>query len=96
MAAGDVFSGQSNVAAAAYLTIQPGAGTEAVVTNIVWDGSGVTLEFYNGTTSLVFDTDATAGGLLGTTFHVTNSQYLRVKNTTGAAINIGYDGVYTK
>jgi hypothetical protein len=95
MAVGDVFNGLSSVAAAGYLDIQPSSGVEAVIHNIYHE-SDIQLEFYDGTNSLVFDTDAGAGIYAKYAFHVTNAKRIRVKNTASAAKLIGYDGVQTK
>jgi len=95
MAVGDVFSGLSSIAAAAYLDIQPAVGVEAVIHNIYHD-SDIQLEFYDGTNSLIFDTDTGAGIYAKYAFHVTNTIRIRVKNTNAAAKLIGYDGMVTK
>ena len=95
MAVGDVFSGISSIAAAAYLDIQPSAGVEAVIHNIYHE-SDVQIEFYDGTNSLIFDTDTGAGVYAKYAFHVINARRIRVKNTAVAAKLIGYDGVQTK
>ena len=95
MAVGDTFSGLSSVAAAAYLDIQPSAGVEVVIHNIYHE-SDVQIEFYDGTNSLIFDTDTGAGVYAKYAFHVTNSIRIRVKNTAGTAKFIGYDGIQTK
>lgn len=95
MAVGDVFSGLSSIAAAAYLDIQPSSGIEAVIHNIYHE-SDVQIEFYDGTNSCVFDTDAGAGVYAKYAFHVTNARRIRVKNTAATAKLIGYDGVQTK
>ena len=95
MAVGDVFSGLASIAAAAYLDIQPAVGVEAVIHNIYHD-SDIQLEFYDGTNSLIFDTDTGAGIYAKYAFHVTNAIRIRVKNTNAAAKLIGYDGIVTK
>jgi len=95
MAVGDVFSGLSSIAAAAYLDIQPAAGVEVVIHNIYHE-SDVQIEFYDGTNSLIFDTDTGAGVYAKYAFHVTNARRIRVKNTAAAAQLIGYCGVQTK
>ena len=95
MAVGDIFSGLSSIAAAAYLDIQPAVGVEAVIHNIYHD-SDIQLEFYDGTNSLIFDTDTGAGIYAKYAFHVTNTIRIRVKNTNAAAKLIGYDGMVTK
>jgi len=95
MAVGDVFSGLSSITAAGYLDIQPSAGVEVVIHNIYHE-SDVQIEFYDGTNSCVFDTDAGAGVYAKYAFHVTNARRIRVKNTAATAKLIGYDGVQTK
>jgi hypothetical protein len=95
MAVGDVFSGISSIAAAGYLDIQPSAGVEVVIHNIYHE-SDVQIEFYDGTNSLIFDTDAGTGVYAKYAFHVTNARRIRVKNTAATAKLIGYDGVQTK
>ena len=95
MAVGDVFSGLASIAAAAYLDIQPAAGVEVVIHNIYHDGD-IQLEFYDGTNSLIFDTDAGTGIYAKYAFHVTNTRRIRVKNTAATAQLIGYDGIQSK
>jgi hypothetical protein len=95
MAVGDVVSGISSVAAGSFLDIRPPAGTEWVIHNIYHE-SDIQLELYDGTNSLVFDTDTGAGVYAKYAFHVTNSIRIRVKNTAASAKLIGYDGVQTK
>jgi hypothetical protein len=95
MAVGDVFNGLSSVAAAGYLDIQPSSGVEAVIHNIYHEND-VQLEFYDGTNSLIFDTDSGAGVYAKYAFHVTNAKRIRVKNTAATSKLIGYCGVQTK
>jgi len=84
-----------SIAAGSYLDIQPGAGVEWVIHNIYHE-SDVQLEFYDGTNSLIFDTDAGAGVYAKYAFHVTNARRIRVKNTAASAKLIGYDGIVSK
>lgn len=95
MAVGDVKSAVQSVAAGGYLDIQPSSGEEWVIHNIYHEGD-VQLELYDGTNSLIFDTDAGAGVYAKYSFHVTNAIRIRVKNTAASAKLIGYDGVQTK
>jgi hypothetical protein len=95
MAVGDVKNGLSNVVAGDYLDIRPPVGEEWVIHNI-YHASDIQLELYDGTNSLIFDTDAGAGVYAKYAFHVTNSIRIRVKNTSASAQLIGYDGVQTK
>jgi nicotinic acid phosphoribosyltransferase len=94
MAVGDVFSGLSSVAAGDYLDIQPSGTVEAVIHNI-YHASDIQLEFYDGTNSLIFDTDTGAGVYAKYAFHVTNGLRIRVKNISASSQLIGYDGIVT-
>lgn len=94
MAVGDVYSGIQSVAAGDFLTIQPPAGTEVVITNIYYEGP-VEVYFTDGTNSIKVDSDLTGGSMQGRCFHITNALYLKVKNTDTAAKFIGFDGVIT-
>ena len=94
MAVGDTFSGLASVATAGYLDILPTGTVEAVIHNIYHDGD-IQLEFYDGTNSLIFDTDAGKGIYAKYAFHVTATRRIRVKNTLATTQLIGYDGVVT-
>lgn len=96
MAAGDVYSGLSAaVANNSYLDINPGSGVEAVITNIFYEGA-VEFYWYDGTNEIKFLSDASAGALLACSLHVKNGLRVRVKNVSGAAQEMGYDGLQTK
>ena len=95
MAVGDVKSGLNSVSANGYLTIQPPSGEEWVIHNIYHE-SDIALIFTDGTNELTFDEDNGRGVYARYSFHVTNSRYLKVKNTDSSAKLIGYDGVQTK
>jgi len=94
MAAGDVVAAHSSVEDDAYLTIQAGAGAEWTVHNVYTPGAA---ELYrtDGSNDILIDS-VEDGGWFGYFFHVTNSYYLKVKNTSGGAQYMGYDGVVTK
>jgi len=95
MAAGDAVVGLQSVVNGAFLDIRPGAGQEWVIHNVYYGGA---VEFYrrDGTNDLKFDSDAQAGWFNGIFCHVTNSNWLGIKNVSGATILIGYDGIATK
>lgn len=98
MAAGDAVVNMSvAVVAGAFVTIQPGAGVEWLIQNIMSQDS-IVLEWFDGTNAIDFETSAAgvAGAYLNTTFRVTNALFLRVKNNAATAKNIGYTGVQTK
>lgn len=96
MAAGDVSSALSPaVANNAFLDLQPAAGVEVVVHNIYYEGA-VEFYFYNGVQDIKFDADATAGARLNVRHHCTTVNRIRIKNVSGGAQDISYDGMQTK
>ena len=93
--AGDVYQlGVTGTAQNAYLALQPGAGNEIVVHNIV-HSIDAQLEWYDGSTGVAVDAVTGAGAWQGF-FHCTNTKYYRVKNTNVASNNLCADGMYTK
>ena len=94
MAKGDVTSGLSSVADASSLTIQPASGIEWVVHNI-YHGGSVTVEKTDGTNNVTLASPDSDGALSKYAWHVTNSEYVVVTNTSGGSVIIGYDGVVT-
>ena len=95
MAVGDVVSAVNSVLTVAFLDIQPGAGVEWVIHNIYHEAD-VTVEYFDGTNSVVFYTGTVAGALTKHAFHVNNTRRVRVKNTNAATKLIAYDGIITK
>ena len=95
MAKGDVFSDLQSIVAGAYLDIRPTGTIEAVIHNIYHEDD-VTIEFYDGSNALDFDSDTGKGAYTYYSFHVKNSLWLRVKNDAAGAKLIGYDGIVTR
>lgn len=95
MPIGDVANGLASVASGAYLEIQPGAGVEWVIHNIYHE-SDIELYFYDGASNLLFDSEVGKGAYARFAFHVTNTRWIRVKNTNAAPKLVGYDGVVTR
>jgi hypothetical protein len=95
MAKGDAAVGLSSVNAAATKTIQPGAGVEWIIHNIYHEAE-VELKVVEGATELLFDSAAAKGSWSAYFFHLTNTHYLKVKNTNAGAKLIGYDGIVSK
>ena len=95
MAKGDAVASVSSVNAAATKTIQPGAGVEWIVHNIYHEAEAE-LNVVEGANELLFDDAAVKGSWSAYFFHLTNTHYLKVKNTNAAAKLIGYDGIVSK
>lgn len=95
MAKGDAVGDVSSVNAAASLTIQPGAGVEWIIHNIYHEAE-VELKVVEGATELLFDDTAAKGSWSAYFFHLTNTHYMKVKNTNAGAKLIGYDGIVSK
>jgi hypothetical protein len=95
MAAGDIKSAKQSVADDGLLDIQPASGEEWVIHNIYYAGA-VELYVKDGTSSFKFDADASYGAKLCMAYHCTNTQYISVKNVSGGAALIAYDGIQTK
>lgn len=96
MAVGDVVSADAtSVANNAYLDTAPGAGVEAVITNIFYAGA-VEVYFYDGTNEILVLSDSASGSILNCSFHVTSTRRIRIKNVSGGTVRISYDGVQTK
>jgi len=95
-AVGDVVADCQSIATTATLDAQPGAGVEWVIHNI-WFEADVELQRYDGTNL------AAVAQFIGPNFqwftpavHVTNTNYVRIKNLNGSSKVICYDGVVTK
>jgi hypothetical protein len=95
MAAGDVVADTASVANGNYMDIQPGAGAEWVIHNLYW-ADDTELYKYDGSNTIKFASNTGEGALINVFIHVTNGDYLRIKNTSGDSAICGYDGVITK
>lgn len=99
MAVGDVKSGIATLSAGGVLDIKPPVGEEWIIHNLYYDANGFKMEFImtNGTIDIPFDNDNSIGARMGMVTHVTNSYYLKVRNSSaGAVMKIAYDGIQTK
>lgn len=96
MAIGDTKAGLQSISAGAVLDIRPPSGEEWIIHNFYYDNGPVEINKTDGTNVLKFDNDISSGGRLGTVFHVTNTQWIQIKNTTNTTTLIGYDGIQTK
>ena len=96
MAVGDVVTDLQSITTTSYLTIQPGAGVEWVIHNI-YGAADCEVSRYDGTDESLIDTSPTVGRWWSNLqLHLTNGQYLRIRNINAASKVIGYDGVVTK
>lgn len=95
MPAGDIYQvGPTSVAAAGFFALRPAASTAVIVHNIYYGGA-VELYYYDGTNSILFDADQTAGGRVNVRHHCSNGVYVRVKNVGSGAIFVAADGLYS-
>lgn len=95
MAVGDVFSAKASKAQNAYLDIQPASGQECVI-HTIYHEAECELYLSDGATEFLFDSATTGGAMMGRSFHVTNTLYIRIKQTNAASKEVGYDGIVTK
>ena len=92
MAVGDTVAGISSITAAATITIKPGSGAEWIIHNIYHEAE-VEIYIVEGSNELLFDDAAAKGSWSAYFFHLTNTHYLKVKNTNAGSKLIGYDGI---
>lgn len=95
MAVGDTVTTLQTIADTAELLIQPAPGVEWLIHNVYFSGA-VQLYKTDGLLEILFDSDSSAGARLGFVWNVTNGTYLKLRNASGAAADLGYDGVITK
>jgi hypothetical protein len=96
MAVGDaVVVASTSVANNASMTLQPSSGIEWVIHNI-YAPSTAAIEIYMTDGSNAILVDKNTGGYLGYFLHLTNAQYMTVKNVSGGTVYMKYDGIITK
>jgi|GEM_PF-1293211 len=85
----------TSIAAAGSLTIQPTSGKEWIIHNLYVPNTA-TIEVYrtDGSNPILVDTNT--GGYMGYFFHLTNTNYMTIKNTGASAIYASYDGIVSK
>ena len=99
MAMGDVKSGLFSISTTLTGDVKPPTGEEWVIHNFYYNGM---CEFYvvdntsGSEVTVLIDSDSGAGARLGMYFHLTNTHWLRVKNTAASNITFSYDGMQTK
>jgi len=97
MALGDaVVVASTAITAGSTSTIRPGSSIEWIIHNIYLPTVSTT-ELYatDGANAILIDTSY-GGGWLNHFFHLTNAQYLEVKNTGATTIYMKYDGIVSK
>jgi hypothetical protein len=97
MAAGDAVTGWATKASNATTDVQPGSSIEWLVHTLV-STSGAPMEVYltsDGATFTLIDT-LPGGTVDGLMYTITNTTWLRLKNTSGATAYNGYMGRVTK
>ena len=95
MAVGDVKKDLQSIPSNGTLDIRPPSGEEWVIHNI-YHSAEAELYITNGTISAKISKHDREGGWFCYWFHVTNDQWLQVKNISSSSAVIGYDGVQTK
>jgi hypothetical protein len=96
MAAGDAYIKlPATVTDTSHMDLTAGSGAEIVVHNIyVPEGTAVELYYYDGTDTIKHWSGNTS--LYNVQFHCTNTEYIRVKNVSGASAILAADGMFTK
>lgn len=73
------------------------SATEAILQNIYWpNGSAVELYVVNGADVALFRPQTKIGSFEHLDYNVDETQFIRLKNKSGAAINVFADGRQTK
>jgi hypothetical protein len=93
MAVGEVINSVASVANNAYLTMQPGAGAEWTIDSIATASVTCTLYMTDGSNDVIMDV---TGSWTNLNIRVTNTYYLRVKNTSGGTVYMGFSGWVSK
>ncbi len=86
----------TSVADNASVDVQPASGVEWILQNVYAAGA-VEIYYTDGTNTCgVADQLTGAGSLTNMVHRCTNGYYIKIKNVSGGAINIGYSGVISK
>ena len=97
---GQVVADMQEVSAGEALVIRPPEGEEWVIHNIYHEVDAQLIRVKqidaSTTSEIVVDSHSGNGGWLGFAFHVTNTHYIKVENTSSSSGKIGYDGIITR
>lgn len=85
--------GFSSIAAGQFLDIVPPSGQEWIIHNIRYEGPVEIHITTNGTDNFKYDSDSTAGAMLGRMDHLKPDYYIRVKNNDSVTRKITFDGL---
>ncbi len=106
MARGDVVNDIQDIAAAGFLTFQPAAGVEVMITEIgseVWTGStpdftpNCEVQMYDGSlTTLIRTAGEGQAWTRQLKLFVNNTNYLRIKNVSVSTQALSFTGIQTK
>ena len=103
MARGDVVNNIADVAAGAYLSYQPAAGVEAMITTVginrvVGTAKDIVICWNANQTCRIFSANTTAAITpeLSLKLFINNTNYLSIWNNTAGATKISYCGIQTK
>lgn len=95
MATSDAIGNIQSIGAGSSLDVKPTAPAEWIVHNIyVPEDQAAEIYFTDGTNTILIAT--ISGSYLGYFFHATATRYIKVKNISGSAMQIGYDGIAVK
>ena len=96
MTVGYVSATSTNVASGTYFTFQP-AGSQEVVVHNIYCGASAMVYYGSGTATCVPIYSLSASGwITGIFTHVTNAEYLMIKNLSSASAYFAVDGVVTR
>jgi hypothetical protein len=96
MAVGDTKADTQTIANGASLEIRPASGEEWLVDNCYGEAAFALDRLTASLTITAFRTVSSAPWVATGPFRVTNTHYMRIRNTSGASQELAYDGVQTK
>lgn len=97
MARGDAIVSGATLSGAQAWTLQP-SGTEEWIIHNVYHGNDVDVRISSATGYVIAGSNSGEGSLAKYQWHITNSQYMVIKNTTSAAVADEYmiDGIVSQ
>jgi hypothetical protein len=94
MAVGDTVTANNATAGSGTFTIQPGSGVEWDIHNLYFSAKCNVIKT-DGSNPVTLYSPTTGGSIPGQ-WHITNSVYLQITDTSSSTNNMGYDGIQTK